>query len=312
MILVKRMSLKHKRALPKEIGFFTKNKYGLGVRNGTMGTITELDAQKIHVKLDEGTELAFSPNLSPHFDYGWAVTIHKSQGATVDRTFVLASFEMTQNLAYVAMTRHREGVTVFGSSCDFWRPEKLPQVLSKSGEKLSAADYLDAESLSQLMKADDFLITKFLHRVSNELEAMGAVSKQAFRTVADHFLGKTQEKEIRVLPTGIREEVRAEELFRQKKGQEITSHLHHDVFHLDFHDAVEKEALQAVSEAVEKHPLVQKEIAEVKRKDEKTNKKTLWQTIKSSFKGSKEMGHLAASLYCFRKVTLSRSMLQQL
>lgn len=126
---------------------FTRNNYGMEVKNGTMGTITELNNQKVQVKLDEGKEISFAPNLNPYFDQGWVITIHKSQGTTVDKTYVLASYEMTQNLAYVAMTRHREDVKVFGSSLDFWRPEKLPEVLSKSGEKLSAADYLNAESL---------------------------------------------------------------------------------------------------------------------------------------------------------------------
>ncbi|MBP9692928.1 MAG: AAA family ATPase [Alphaproteobacteria bacterium] len=139
---------------------FTRNNYGLGVKNGTMGTITDLEPNKVHVKLDEEKDMSFSPNLNPYFDQGWAITIHKSQGTTVDRTFVLASYEMTQNLAYVAMTRHREDVQVFGSSLDFWRAEKLPQVLAKSGEKLSAADYLNGESLDNLMQHKDNILTK--------------------------------------------------------------------------------------------------------------------------------------------------------
>ena len=80
----------------------------------------------------------------------------------MDQTYLLASYEMTQNLAYVAMTRHRENVHVFGSSLDFWRPEKLPEVLSKSGEKLSAGDYLDADSLNKLMQRDDRFSPKYL------------------------------------------------------------------------------------------------------------------------------------------------------
>jgi hypothetical protein len=173
--------------------------------------------KRVHVKLDEGKEISFAPNLNPYFDHGWAMTIHKSQGTTFDGVYVLASFEMTQNLAYVAMTRHREWVKVFGSSLDFWREEKLPQVLSKSGEKLSAADYLDAESLNKLMQRDDLLITKIFERIAGELDAMGTVSKKAFRQVADQFLGITREKEIRVIPEGIREEIRAEGILQQKK-----------------------------------------------------------------------------------------------
>jgi Ti-type conjugative transfer relaxase TraA len=216
-----------KRIVKEEKGFskgdrivFTRNNYWLGVKNGTMGTITNLDQNKVHVKLDEGKELFFSPNLKPYFDQGWAVTIHKSQGTTVDRTFVLASYEMTQNLAYVAMTRHREDVQVYGSSLDFWRSEKLPQILAKSGEKLSAADYLDAESLNNLMQRKDNLLTKIFDRVSNELEAMGAVTKQAFWNVADHFLGIKREKEIRIVPEGVREEVRAGDVLKKERVSE--------------------------------------------------------------------------------------------
>lgn len=201
---------------------FTRNTQGLGVKNGTMGTITDLNHQTIQVKLDEGKEISFSTNLNPYFDQGWAITIHKSQGTTVDQTYLLASYEMTQNLAYVAMTRHRENVHVYGSNLDFWRPEKLPEVLAKSGEKLSAADYLDADSLNKLMQKDDHLLTKIFERVSNELEAMGAVTKKAFWQVADHFLGVQREKEIRVTSdlsqSSIREETRAEEVLKTNGG----------------------------------------------------------------------------------------------
>lgn len=212
---------------------FTQNDAGLGVKNGSMGTIIELSRQKVRVLLegDNNKEISFAPKLNPYFDQGWAITIHKSQGTTVDNTYLLASYEMTQNLAYVAMTRHRNNVHVFGSSLDFWRPEKLPEVLAKSGEKLSAADYLDAESLNKLMKEDNKLITKIFERLSNELDAMGAVSKKAFWQVADHFLDTKSSEEIRIntefSQTSIREEVRAEDLLQanlkedQKKNRTV-------------------------------------------------------------------------------------------
>jgi Ti-type conjugative transfer relaxase TraA len=217
----RRATLKEEKGFSKgDRIVFTRNTYGLGVKNGTTGTIIDLNDKKVHVRLDEGKEISFAPNLNPYFDHGWAMTIHKSQGATFDQVYVLASFEMTQNLAYVAMTRHREWVKVFGSSLDFWRAEKLPQVLSKSGEKLSATDYLDAESLNKLMQTEDRLITKIFERIAGELDAMGTVSKKAFWQAADHFLGITREKEIRVIPEGIREEVRAEGLFQQEKASQ--------------------------------------------------------------------------------------------
>lgn len=191
---------------------FTRNNTGLGVKNGTIGTITEINAQKIEVKVTEDQKISFAPKLNPYFDQGWAVTIHKSQGTTVDKSFLLTSHEMTQNLTYVAMTRHREDVSVYGSTLDFWRAEKLPQVLSKSGEKLGAADYLDANSLAKLIKEEDRFLEKLFTRLGDELQAMGAVSKQAFKNVADHFLGRTSKKPILLKPETIREEARAQEV----------------------------------------------------------------------------------------------------
>ena len=38
---------------------------------------------------------------------GWALTIHKSQGATIDRAYILGSATMDRHLTYVAMTRHK-------------------------------------------------------------------------------------------------------------------------------------------------------------------------------------------------------------
>jgi hypothetical protein len=71
------------------------------------------------------------------------------------------------------------------------------------------------------MQKEDHLLTKIFEGVSNELDAMGAVSKKAFWQVADHFLGIKKEQEIRVAPelsqSSIREEVRAEEVLKTKE-----------------------------------------------------------------------------------------------
>lgn len=212
----RKKTFKEERAFSKgDKLVFTRNNTGLGVKNGTIGTITNINAQKIEVKVTEDQKVSFAPKLNPHFDQGWAVTIHKSQGTTSDKSFLLASHEMTQNLTYVAMTRHRDSVQVYGSTLDFWRAEKLPSVLSKSGEKLGAADYLDAHSLGLLMKEENRFLEKLFTRLGDELHAMGAVSKQAFKNVADHFLGRASENPILIKPETVREEARAHEILQK-------------------------------------------------------------------------------------------------
>ena len=198
---------------------FTRNNKGLDVRNGSMGKIESLDKNTIIVKLDEGKTVKFAPRLFSFFDQGWAVTIHKSQGATADKSMLLVSHEMNQNLTYVGMTRHREDVHVYGSTLDFWREEKVGEILSKSGEKLGAADYLDAASLANLMKEEDRFLSKLFTRLGDELHAMGTVSKHAFNVVVDHFLGRSSGRDLEMdtllKPETVREEIRAQEVLQK-------------------------------------------------------------------------------------------------
>lgn len=101
---------------------FTRNDKELGVKNGMLGTVESADADRIVVCLDgdgaAARHVTFDPRRYNHFDHGYAVTIHKSQGATVDRAYVLVSRSMDEPLTYVAMTRHRDGLRIYVSAED--------------------------------------------------------------------------------------------------------------------------------------------------------------------------------------------------
>ena len=103
---------------------FTRNDRDIDVKNGGLGTVITVDATRVTVRLDDdggGLFVAFDPRGFDGFEHGYAVTIHKSQGVTVDRCFVLASRRMGDSLAYVAMTRHREALKIYAAETD--RPE---------------------------------------------------------------------------------------------------------------------------------------------------------------------------------------------
>ncbi|MEF0941595.1 Ti-type conjugative transfer relaxase TraA [Rhizobium sp. BR 362] len=93
------------------------------VKNGMLGTVRTITGRDAHtllsVRLDNGREVVFGEHSYRNIDYGYAATIHKSQGATVDRTFVLATGAMDRHLTYVAMTRHRERVDLYAAKEDF-------------------------------------------------------------------------------------------------------------------------------------------------------------------------------------------------
>ncbi len=204
---------------------FMRNDNGLGVRNGTLGIILEVDRQKIKAKLDNSNDVvSFAPKLYPYFDQGWAANIHKSQGITVDRAFLLATNETFRNLAYVGMTRHREFVKVFGSKRDFWREDIFFKRLSSSQEKLSSMDYITDYGKVAFLKKNSKL-QEILSRLGNELEAILFVSKQAWQGIADRFLGNIPEQqEIRISQESISEHIRAKELLECRENTNSQIH----------------------------------------------------------------------------------------
>ncbi len=70
---------------------FLKNERSLGVKNGTLGTVESVTAARMAVQLDDGRSVAFDVKDYAQIDHGYAATIHKAQGMTVDRAHVLAT-----------------------------------------------------------------------------------------------------------------------------------------------------------------------------------------------------------------------------
>ncbi len=98
------------------------------VKNGMLGTVVSTGNKRsdalLSVRLDNGRDAVISENSYRNVDHGYAATIHKSQGSTVNRTLVLATGMMDQHLTYVSMTRHRDGADLYAAKEDFEaRPE---------------------------------------------------------------------------------------------------------------------------------------------------------------------------------------------
>lgn len=93
------------------------------VKNGMLGTVVSTGDKRgdplLSVHLDNGRDVVISEGSYRNIDHGYAATIHKSQGATVDRTFVLATGIMDQHLTYVSMTRHRDRADLYVAREDF-------------------------------------------------------------------------------------------------------------------------------------------------------------------------------------------------
>lgn len=118
------------------------------VRNGMLGTVVSTGDKRgdplLTVRLDNDRDLIISQDSYRNVDHGYAATIHKSQGSTVERTFVLATGMMDRHLTYVAMTRHRDRVDLYAAKEDFepkreWeRKPRVDHAAGVTGELVAA------------------------------------------------------------------------------------------------------------------------------------------------------------------------------
>ncbi|MGJ5155358.1 Ti-type conjugative transfer relaxase TraA [Bradyrhizobium sp. HKCCYLR1023] len=124
---------------------FLQNERGLGVKNGTLGTIERISAQAMTVQTDDGPSVHFEFKDYNRIDHGYAATIHKAQGMTVDRVHVLATSGMDAHSSYVALSRHRDGVGLHYGRDDFAGQDRLTRALSRDRAKDMASDYEGAD-----------------------------------------------------------------------------------------------------------------------------------------------------------------------
>ncbi|NMN05877.1 MULTISPECIES: Ti-type conjugative transfer relaxase TraA [unclassified Novosphingobium] len=136
---------------------FLRNERELGVKNGMLGTIERVDRTGMAVRLDDGRTVAFDHKDYADLTHGYAATVHKSQGATLDRVHVLATPGLDRHGAYVALSRHRDHVELHYAKADFTDRERLAQRMSRDRSKDMARDYAGQEQEQRAHKAEPTL-----------------------------------------------------------------------------------------------------------------------------------------------------------
>ena len=162
-----------------------RNAKRLGVVNGTRGTVIGSDGSGLFIETAAGPRvLPLKYLASGHLGHGYATTVHKSQGATYDRAFVLASESLTREAGYVAMSRARRSSELFVLSAAFEHghgPDVVPdEPLARTAARLatSRAKYLASSHLSAELDTDSEPRRpelKEMHRES-EQEEMGPLT----------------------------------------------------------------------------------------------------------------------------------------
>jgi conjugative relaxase-like TrwC/TraI family protein len=143
-----------------------RNDYRLGLLNGTHAAIHHIDIDRQHIVArtdnDQRLVIPFEYAASAHLTHGYATTIHKAQGATVDRCFVFVDEAASREHAYTAVSRGRHGNDLFVVAADRRSEERhaaevqphpldgLRAAVQRSSAQRLALDELQAGSTSQL------------------------------------------------------------------------------------------------------------------------------------------------------------------
>ncbi len=126
------------------------------------------------MELDGGREITLDAGYLQrgHLDHAYALTAHKAQGATVDRTFVLGSEDLYRELGYTALSRHRDEARFYVARGDLTTIDRdlptpdpviagLQQLLARSGAKQLALASLQDRDTSELPRERVELRTRF-------------------------------------------------------------------------------------------------------------------------------------------------------
>lgn len=127
---------------------FLRNDQGLGVKNGQLGRVREAADGRLSVEVGTPGHMrtvVFDQSRYDNIDLGYATTIHKAQGTTVDRVKVLASLSLDRHLTYVAMTRHRCALDIYYGRQSFRQAGGLIGVLGRENAKETSLDYGDRD-----------------------------------------------------------------------------------------------------------------------------------------------------------------------
>jgi len=179
--------------------------------NGELVTVRGVEGGRI--QLEDGRTL---PHNYRQFDHGYAVTVHRSQGKTVDAVIVSGD-RMAQELFYVAVSRGRESLTVVTSD-----KAELERSVGVSAERQSATELArKAEGAKQGHRLPRLTIGEHLESARNwVLHLAVAYGFRKASKTPEHTLVQPAAAHQRPLPKSLEVHTREMQIERQPKPKE--------------------------------------------------------------------------------------------
>jgi ATP-dependent exoDNAse (exonuclease V) alpha subunit len=128
------------------------------IYNGNAGTITAIEAGAgvLRAVLDgaggPGREVSWSAKDLDGFRHGYAGTIYKGQGRTLDHTYLYHSHHWRQASSYVALTRQRESARIFAATETARDVAALARQMARGEERRASLAWATREELPAALR----------------------------------------------------------------------------------------------------------------------------------------------------------------
>jgi hypothetical protein len=222
--------------------YFLKREDSLSVINGTLGTIRSINDKSgvIGVELDRD-DVQQKPQIVSvntahykHLEHGYAATVYKAQGVTVDRSYVLPSKHYDAHSTYVAMTRHRKSCDVFISREVFAKDKALVDILSRNRAKDVTMDYTKMDAEFARLRG---VITeqKQLEKPSFEVRPLGQAEKEKLEAFTREALALRDLGSLSLQEKGLSDFNDFKKEF-EKNNPELAQKLRHEILPITEHE----------------------------------------------------------------------------
>ena len=150
----------------------------LVLSNGEFGKIIEAEANKFTVLLDNGHKTSFNPNEYQGFRHGYASTVYKVQGASIEDVYVYHSGFAGSRNSYVALSRHVKDIGLYINKENTGSINQLVRQLGKDLDYGASINYKTADEFKGKENSRD----------SSMLGRFRTYAKEQFTSILDKYV----------------------------------------------------------------------------------------------------------------------------
>lgn len=199
-----------------------KNDGKLALKNGQIGTVTNIQKDEITVKFDKG-EKTFSTNQYKYITHAYAITDFASQGKTTDKVIAVANSQAASfNDFYTQITRAKHEAHIITNDL-----EELKTRAARDSQKLNASEILTAAQIKQeeiAMKKE--LEQQKYQEATQEINSQEAQKVQNQEQNKESFIDKLDKasdlwEKIQEVKEFLSEDVNLDELIKNEQDVEL-------------------------------------------------------------------------------------------